>query len=129
MRAGRASWPKFSVACGAISVVIALVLWLIPSNQGRAITGGCVGLFLLVTGVVLSLNPVNFYRRWLCYLIPAGVLIEAAGFSFDVWFREASTDAGFRWHGAASNGFFVAWPLVIACFVAADCWTRRPSAH
>ena len=121
---GITDWPKFSLICGGVAVAITIALMLLPSNKWQAIGGGLVGVFLLVTGVVLSLNPANFYRRLLCYVVPAGVLIEAAGFSFDVWFR-GNTDTGFRWHGNASNGFFFAWALIITCFVVADCWTRR----
>lgn len=126
------SWPLLSLACGAGAVLLAVVIWFLPSYETRAATAWLVGLFLVVTVFVLSFNPVNFYRRLLAYVIPGGFLVEAAGSTIDLVLHAdvpdaAEATAGFHWNGAADGLFFIAWPIVIAVLVAGDCWTRRGS--
>ncbi len=119
------SWPMFSVACGIGAIVVAIVLWLIPSNEWRAIVGGLLGLGLAVTAFVLTFNPKYFYRRWLAYVIPAGLLGNALSFSLDAFVRSESAVGWLRWNGVASGFFFVAWAAVVLGLVWADVKQRR----
>jgi hypothetical protein len=97
-----------------------MILMMLPSNQWRAILGGLIGLFLLVTAFMLSLNPQFFYRRLLSFVIPGGLLLGAAGFSFDAF---AGGDLGvgsLRWNNEVSGWFFGAWAAVVGCLVVGD---------
>ena len=114
------SWRFFSIACGAGTVVIALLLLMLPSNEWRAIVAALIGLFLLVTTFVLSLNPAFFYRRLLSYLIPGGLLLSAAGFSVDAFASGEPAIGWLRWNNDVSEWFFAAWAVVVACLVWGD---------
>ncbi len=115
-RSAVGSWRYFSIACGLGAVVLALVIWSLPSNEWRAIVGGLVGLGVLVTAFMLSMNPTYFYRRTLSYVIPAGLLLNAVGFTVDV----IAPGGRFQWNGAVSGWFFVAWAAVVGCLVVGD---------
>ncbi|WLD11866.1 COR domain-containing protein [Planctellipticum variicoloris] len=122
-----ANWPMFSIACGLGAVALAIVIWLLPNNESRAIVGGLAGVFLLVTGIVASWNPINVYRWWLCYVIPGGFLVQATGFTMTVWGGRGESSGGFRWDNSTSGWFFVAWALVVSSLIAGDVFTRRES--
>ena len=83
-------------------------------------------MFLFVTIFVMRLNPKYFYRRMLSWVIPAGILVEAAGFTFDVIAKHKTGEGGFRWEGAASGWFFAAWAVVIVGLIVADLKTAKP---
>jgi hypothetical protein len=119
------SWPMFSVACGFGAIVVAIVLWLIPSNEWRAIVGGLLGLGLAVTAVVLTFNPKFFYRRWLAYVIPGGLLVNALGVTLDGFVLSKWAVGSFRWDSMTSGWFFVAWAAVVWGLVWADVKQRR----
>ena len=120
-----ALWPFFSAVCGIGAVVLAIIIWLLPTNEWRAIVGGLIGLGLLVTAFVMSMNPVNFYRRMLSYVIPSGMLVNALGFSFDAFVSHETTKGSFRWDSSVSGWFFAAWAAVIGFLVWGDLKQRR----
>jgi internalin A len=114
------SWRFFSIACGAGAVAVATILMMLPSDKWHAILGGLLGLLLLVTAFMLSLNPQFFYRRLLSYVIPGGLLLGAAGFSVDAF---AGGDLGvgsLRWNNEVNGWFFAAWAIVVGCLVLGD---------
>ncbi len=119
------SWRVFSVVCGIGAVLVAIGLSLIPSNESRMIVGGLLGLGLLVTFVVAMFNPKYFYRRWLAWVIPAGLLGNALSFSLDAFFVSESALGWLRWNGAAGGFFFVAWAAVVGLLVWGDLKQRR----
>jgi internalin A len=119
------SWPMFSVACGIGAIVVAIVLWLIPSNEWRAIVGGLLGLGLAVTAVVLTFNPKFFYRRQLAYVISGGLLVNALGGMVDLFVLSKWAVGSFRWDSMTSGWFFVAWAAVVWGLVWADVKQRR----
>lgn len=119
------SWQFFSIACGLGAIVVAILLWLIPSNEWRAWIGGLLGLGIGVTALMMSMNPQFFYRRWLSYVIPAGLLINGLGFTCDVFFANDSAAGWFKWEGPASVVFLLAWAAVIGWLVWGD---RRQNA-
>lgn len=119
------AWRKFSIACGIGAVIIAVILWLIPSNEWRAGIGGLIGLGIGVTAFMMSMDPAFFYRRLLCYVIPVGLLINAIGFSVDAFVTSEWIKGWFEWDGTVSGIFFVAWAAVIAALVWGDTRTQR----
>jgi hypothetical protein len=110
------TWRFFSLACGFGAVLTAILIWLLPSNEWRAAVGGLVGLGLLVFAFMLSMNPTYFYRRTLSYVIPAGLLLNALGFTVDV----IAPGGRFQWNGAVSGWFFVAWAVVVSSLILGD---------
>jgi hypothetical protein len=113
-------------AIGGISVVVfAIILWCIPSERWRAIITGLTGLGISVTLFILSLNPANFYRRWLSYVIPAGLFVNALGFTFDVFYKSDSSSGSLQWDGTASGLFFIAWAIVVVILVVGDIYSRN----
>lgn len=102
-----------------------IALWLIPSNEWRAIVGGLLVVGLLVTGVVAMFNPKYYYRRWLTYVIPAGLLGNALSFSLDASVRSESAVGWLGWNGVASGFFFIAWAAVVGLLVWADVKQKR----
>jgi hypothetical protein len=111
-----ASWRFFSITCGVGAVLLAIVIWLLPSNESRAWFGGLVGLGLLVTAFMLAMNPTYFYRRTLSYVIPAGLLLNAVGFTLDV----IAPGGRLQWDGSVSGWFFAAWAAVVGSLVVGD---------
>ncbi len=111
-----ASWRFFSIACGFGAVLLVIVIWLLPSNEWRIWVAGLFGLGLLVTAFMLRMNPAYFYRRTLSYVIPAGLLLNAVGFTIDV----IAPGGRFQWNGAVSGWFFAAWAVVVGCLVLGD---------
>jgi hypothetical protein len=111
-----ATWRFFSIACGAGAVLVTIAIWLLPSNEWRAAVGGLMGLGLLVTALMLSMNPAYFYRRALSYVIPAGLLLNGIGFTFDV----VAPGGRFYWNGTVSGWFFAAWAVVVGWLVVGD---------
>ena len=64
----------------------------------------------------VRMNPTYFYRRTLSYVIPAGLLLNAVGFTVDV----IAPGGRFQWNGAVSGWFFAAWAVVVGCLVLGD---------
>jgi len=119
------SWPFLSVLCGAGAVMFALLIWWIPSIEWKAVIAGLVFLGAIITLFILWLNPVNFYRRWLSYVIPGGMLINAVGFTFDAVLVTDVSSGSFKWDGTASGLFFIAWAIVTIGLVWGDLQQKR----
>jgi len=119
------SWPFFSVVCGISVVIFAIVLWLIPSVNWKAIIASLTGLGVIVAITIQSLNPINFYRRWLSYVIPGGIFVNALGFTFDAFFTSGSSSGSFQWNGTASGLFFISWAIVVLGLVWGDSQQKR----
>jgi hypothetical protein len=90
------------------------------SNESRVIFGWLVGLGVLVTGFMMRMNPAFFYRRLLSYVIPAGLLANAIGFSADLFVSSDPAMGGIRWDGSVSDWFFAAWAVVVGFLVTGD---------
>ena len=114
------SWRFFSFACGIGAVIVPRVLLLLPSTELRATVAALIGFGLLVTAFMLRMNPRHFYRRMLSYVIPAGLLINALGFSLDAFDSSDPATAWFRWNGAVSDWFYFAWLVVVGMLVNGD---------
>ncbi len=119
------SWRFFSIACGLGAVVIALIMVFVLSNESRVIFGWLVGLGILVTAFMLRMNPAFFYRRLLSYVIPAGLLTNAIGFSADLFVSSEPAKGGFRWDGSVSDWFFIAWAAVVGFLIMGDIFKNR----
>jgi hypothetical protein len=114
-----ASWRWLSVACGIGAVVIAIVLWLLPSSEWRLIVGGLLGLGVVVTAVMLWLNPAFFYRRLLAAALLGGLLANALG-SGSVLVASEQAAGWVQWDGAVSWSSFVAWGAAVVALVWGD---------
>lgn len=119
------SWRIWAVACGVSVVAFILVLWWIPSNKWRAIVAGLTSIGAIVTIFVLSLNPANFYRRWLNYVIPGGMVVNALGFTFDVFYESDSSLGSLQWNSAVSGSFCFAWSIIVLGLVWGDLKSRN----
>jgi C-terminal of Roc, COR, domain len=114
-----ASWRWFSAACGLGAILVAIVLLLLPPRWSVYV-GGLLGLGLLVTVMVWQRNPRNFYRRWLGYVLPAGLLMNAAGFALEGYASGSPLTAWFHWDGTVSWTFNLAWAGIVGLLVWGD---------
>ena len=115
-----ASWRYFSIACGAGAVLFAILVLLLPSNEWRLIVGGLAALGVIVTAYMLSLNPARYYRRWLSYVLAAGVLANAAGVSIDAYLTSQPLTSWLHWDGAAGWSFNLAWAVIVGLLILGD---------
>jgi hypothetical protein len=116
------AWPYFSLAGGVAAMLVAVVLWLLPSNEWRAAVGGLLAIGFGATAWLLRLNPRWYYRRWLSVVIPAGLLVNALGVTAEIMYQDPERTGGFRWDSAVSGWFFAAWAVVIIALIVADGW-------
>jgi hypothetical protein len=121
------AWPYFSAAGGVAAMLVAVLLWMLPSNEWRAAVGGLLAIGLGATAWLLRLNPRWYYRRWLSVVIPAGLLINALGVTAEIIYQDPQRAGGFRWDSAVSGWFFAAWAVVIIALIAADGWQNPGS--
>ncbi len=121
------AWPYFSAAGGVAAMLVAVLLWMLPSNEWRAAVGGLLAIGLGATAWLLRLNPRWYYRRWLSVVIPAGLLINALGVTAEIIYQDPQRAGGFRWDSAVSGWFFAAWAVVIIALIVADGWQNPGS--
>jgi len=79
-----------------------------------------IGLGILVTAFTLKMNPKYYYRRKLSFVIPAGFLINALGYTFTAFASSSSAIGGFHWDGTVSGWFYIAWAAIVGFLVWAD---------
>ena len=120
--------PWWQVAAGSAvaAVVLAVVIYLLPTNHWRMLVGGLTTLALIVFVVVLRRDPAGFYRRALSYVIVAGVGINALGFTFDAFVKHPSAEGRMTFQSATSDWFFPAWAVIVIALVFGDLRTRLP---
>ncbi|MDX1965745.1 MAG: COR domain-containing protein, partial [Planctomycetaceae bacterium] len=111
------SWPALSVGSGLGAVVLAVIVWFLPTFQLQLATGVLAAIFVGVAVYVASMNPVYFYRRTLSQVISGGFLVMATGFGIKAY--------GFEIDNTISAWFYVAWGLICVALIAADVWTQR----
>lgn len=111
------SWPRLAIGAGLAAAVGVIGVPLLPASiEWKLKIGGALLAGLLVAVAVLRHNPAYFYRRWLTYVIPAGLVVHAFGFKVDMTVGADKV----RWEGTHSIGFTVAWVLVVLGLLVAD---------
>ena len=75
----------------------------------------------------MRLNSRWYYRRWLSFVIPAGLLVIALGVTAEIMYQDPEPAGGFSWDSAVSGWFFAAWAVVIIALIVADGWQNPVS--
>ena len=122
-----ASWRFFSLAAASAAVVLALILYLIPSWELRLGIAVLAALFVAVYLKVAAANPERFYRRWIARTILAGLTINLGGVAFDAFMISDPATVSITWDGAVSLLFNIAWPLIVIALAALE-WQRMQQA-
>lgn len=111
------SWPRLAIGAGLAAAVGVIGVPLLPASiEWKLKIGGALLAGLLVAVAVLRHNPAYFYRRWLTYVIPAGLVVHAFGFKVDMTVGADKV----QWEGTHSIGFTVAWVLIVLGLLGAD---------
>ncbi|MEZ4432738.1 MAG: COR domain-containing protein [bacterium] len=111
------SWPRLAIGAGLAAAVGVIGVPLLPASvEWKLKIGGGLLVGLVVAVAVLRHNPAYFYRRWLTYAIPAGLVVHAFGFKVDMTVGADKV----QWEGSHSIGFTVAWVMVVLGLLGAD---------
>ncbi|MGI9419289.1 MAG: hypothetical protein ACR2RA_15785, partial [Geminicoccaceae bacterium] len=121
------SWRFFSLAAASAAVVLALILYLMPSWELRLGIAGLAALFVAVYLKVAAANPERFYRRWIARTILAGLAINLGGVAFDAFMISDPAAVSLTWDGTVSLLFNIAWPLIVITLAALE-WQRMQQA-
>lgn len=121
---GLPNWPKVSLVCGAVAALMALILMFVPDSW-RVYVAVPFAAFIVVTVLVISRNPVHFYRRQLAYVLGGGLLLHAVGFSLKAAVKADPGKWGsFEWVGSLDAIFYPAWCVIIGVLTYADLKTQ-----
>jgi internalin A len=114
-----AAHPYFPLFCGVAAMAVVVLLFILPTNEWRAIVLGVLGAGVLVMLLATHFAPGRFYRRSLSWALAGGMFIHAAGFSIEAGFF-GDAGARFQWSGQVSVGFSIAWMVIVVALIRAD---------
>ena len=121
---GLPSWPYVSLVCGAVAALLVLLVMVAPDNW-RMYIAVPFAVFAAVTVLVVSRNPVHFYRRQLAYVVGAGLLLHAVGFSLQAAVKADPEKWGsINWDGSIHPFFYPVWCAIIVALINADLKTQ-----
>ena len=114
------SWRFFALAAATAAVVLALILYLIPSWELRLGIAALAALFVAVYLKVAAANPDRVFRRWIARTILAGLAINIGGVAFDAFMISDPATLSLTWDGTVSFLFNIAWPLIVIALAALE---------
>jgi len=117
--ANDAYWNKIALQSGAAVMALAIIIYLLPTNESRLAVGGLVALGACVSLFVRSLNPRYFYRR-MVYTASLGFLFQPLDFTLDVVAKQYPDIAWLRFDGKVDAWYYLALAAIIGFFVWAD---------
>ena len=124
-RATEPSWNKVTIASACAVVLLAIVVWLIPSLEWKAIVVGLAALAGLTAYFVRGLNPLLYYRRRITTVIAAGFIAAPLDFALQFGRQRYPDEWWFQLDGRLSDWFYPAWALIAVVLIWADVQQRR----
>ena len=121
-------WTIISIDIGMIAVLLAVALWYMPDGNTRLVAAVLLAVFAVVTAIVLSRNPENYYRRKISFLLPLAVLLPAVG-SLDVLVVSEPLITIIRKADAGTPWLLGALTIIIVAFGLYDSFLNRPDGR
>ncbi len=124
-RPNEPSWSKVTIAAVCAVVVLAVVVWLIPSLKLKAIVVGLAALAAVTAYLVRGLNPLLYYRRRITATIGVGIIVAPLDFALQFGRKHYPDQWWFQFDGRLSDWFYPAWALIVVGLIWADVRQRR----